>query len=122
MKKWILYVCVGLMLIVTFGVLASTMWLKQPFRPDEDVAAIIAELQHELIRPNPDWRAIAETRDALRHAWDKVVRRVQFIAERDDILTFTRTTDELRASIIVQDVSMALHRLELLKSIWNEMH
>lgn len=121
MKQWVLYTIVAGVLVLFFVSMAATAWLKQPLNPNEDVMAFVNQLEKIITAPEKDWQRAELVRQQLKAAWQPVRFRLQFIAEKDDIVRFDRTVDELKASIAVHDVSLARHKIEFLKSIWGTL-
>lgn len=120
MRRWALYVLVSVLVAASFAAMASTPWLKQPFRPGEDVRTMIDALDSATEDP-VDWERAASVRDELKSGWEAVRARIQFVAEKDDLVRFERTVDELKATLSVQDRATAKRQIELLRSIWESI-
>src|SRR5690606_33580449 len=98
--------------------MSATAWLKQPLMAGEDVLAHIEALDRSTDRQAPDWVQAEAIRRGLKSAWEKVRLRIQFIAEKDDVVRFGRTIDELKGAIYAQDLSMTKRHIENLRSVW----
>jgi len=118
-RKWALWTLTAGVLAASFFIMSATALLKQSFGPDDDVPAGIEALEQAVDRL--EWNEAESAHRGLESAWERVRRRVQFVAEKDDIVRMRRTIDELRGSIAAQDRATAKVQIESLKSIWRGM-
>lgn len=121
MKKWALWALTSGVLVAAFFVMSAAGVLKQPLSAADDVLAHIEALDRATDRPEPDWDQAEHIRRSLKEAWERVRVRVQFVAEKDDIVRIGRTIDELKGAIYAQDFSMTKRQIETLRSIWEGM-
>jgi len=120
-SKWALWTLTAAFIVFVFAAMSSTALLKQPFNPDEDVLAQIDALDQATSGKDLDWNQAESARKGLKSAWERVRVRVQFVAEKDDIVRFGRTIDELKGAISAEDLSMTKRSIETLRSIWHSM-
>lgn len=75
--------------------------LKKPLGKDDNIPEaidlIIKDIQSE------DWESASEETENLSNAWKKVVRRIQFSSERDEINLFDTSIAHLRGAIMAKD-------------------
>lgn len=121
MPKWALWTLTAGVLAAAFFAMSSTALLKQPLGAADDVLAHIEALDRATDGPEVDWAQAETIRRSLKSAWERVRVRVQFVAEKDDIVRIGRTIDELKGAIYAEDLSMTKRQIESLKSIWASM-
>lgn len=93
--------------------------LKQPIWGDDNIPqsieTIIQDVNHE------NWEAANQNTDNLQRVWDKVVNRVQFSSERDEINAFSMNIARLRGAIQAKDKSIGLTELSEAYEHWKEL-
>ena len=96
-------------LVLFICIMISGSFLKKPFGKNDDVVGIIEGLMEDV--QNEAWdEAFVET-DELEKAWNKVVKRIQFSEERDEINFLTSNIARLRGAVTAKDQSDALMEL-----------
>jgi|GEM_PF-5530803 len=121
MRKWTLWILTAAFLALSFALMSSTAWLKKPLRPGEDVLALIDALDRATDVSGADWDEAESIRQELKAAWESVRLRIQFVAEKDDVVRFGQAVDELRGSIIARDLPSTKRTIENLRSVWHSM-
>jgi len=106
-------------LIVFILVMISGNFLKKPLGGDDDVPGSIEKTIRSVIDEN--WDEAGTMADQLQRAWDKVVARVQFSSERDEINALSMNLARLRGAIIAKDKSGALMELKEAYEHWEEL-
>lgn len=66
-----------------------------------------------------DWLGANEKTDNLSNVWDKVVKRIQFSSERDEINSFNGSIAHLRGAIAAKDKSASLIALNEAYEHWD---
>src|SRR5665647_3438864 len=93
-------------LVLFVMVMLSGNILKQSLGKDDNIPqsiqTIIQDVNHE------NWEAANQNTDNLNRVWDKVVTRVQFSSERDEINAFSINIARLRGAIQAKDKSIVL--------------
>jgi len=90
-------------------VMMSNGVLKQPFGDDDNIPLSIETLIQDV--NNENWEAANKDTDQLDRAWEKVIKRVQYSSERNEIDDFTINIARLRGAIQAQDKSSGLQEL-----------
>ncbi len=119
MRKF-LVISIPIVTIVFFVFLMqSGNFLKQPFGNEEGVPAKLEQMIQEVQKEN--WDSALNHWDGLARDWDKVVKRVQFSAERNEINDFTVSIARLRGAIEAQDKSSGLQLLYEAYEHWEDL-
>lgn len=119
MKKS-LSIAIPIFLIAIFVAAMTTgSFLKQPMASDDDVMLSIEKMEDEIL--NQDWeKASAHLKDAKK-AWKKVVVRIQFSAERDEINELHKALERTGGFIQAEDKGGAMAELAEAQNIWKEL-
>ncbi|HHY28193.1 MAG TPA: DUF4363 family protein [Desulfitobacterium dehalogenans] len=100
-------------------IMQSGNYLKNPLGNEvgipERLGQIIQEIQAE------NWDSAKNHWDNLSEDWDKVVKRVQFSSERNEINDFTVSIARLRGAIEAQDKSSGLQLLYEAYEHWEDL-
>ncbi|HHV34114.1 MAG TPA: DUF4363 family protein [Syntrophomonadaceae bacterium] len=97
----------------------SGSYLKQPRGKDENVPGKLA-LVKENVR-NADWESAQQDLEDTEKAWKKVIPRIQFSMERDEINNLGISLARARAAITAKDKAGALMELEEAASHWHNL-
>lgn len=100
-------------------IMLSGSFLKKPFGKKDDVALSIETIMEDV--NNEAWDEVAVEVDDLDKAWKKVIKRIQFSEERDEINYLTSNIARLRGAVSAKDKSDALMELNDAYSHWNEL-
>lgn len=119
MRKFIVAAIPIATLVIFICVMISGNFLKKSFGNEDDVAETIDKLTTEI--NNESWdEAIVEV-DVLDIAWRKVMKRIQFSEERDEINFLTSNIARLKGAIVAKDKSDSLMELNDALSHWEEL-
>lgn len=66
-----------------------------------------------------NWNAANEKSENLSNTWDKVVKRIQYSSERDEINSFNTSIAHLKGAIAAQDKSASLMALNEAYEHWD---
>ncbi|MDR3593499.1 DUF4363 family protein [Clostridium sp.] len=66
-----------------------------------------------------DWAGANEKTENLSNVWEKVVKRIQFSSERDEINSFSGSIARLRGAIAAKDKSASLIALNEAYEHWD---
>ena len=66
-----------------------------------------------------NWSDANEKTENLSNSWDKVVKRIQFSSDRDEINSFNASIARLRGAIIAKDKSACLMELNEAYEHWD---
>lgn len=100
-------------------VMLSGDFLKKPFGKDDNIPESIQILVNNINEGK--WEEAVNNTDKLSSAWKKVVMRVQFSSERDEINAFTMNVARLRGAIMARDKASSLTELEEAYEHWREL-
>lgn len=93
--------------------------LKQSLGKDDNIPQSIETVIQAVNREN--WEAANQTTDDLEKVWDKVVKRVQYSAERNEINAFLTNIARLKGAIQAKDKSIALTELNEAYEHWKDL-
>lgn len=79
----------------------------------ESIQLIINDVNSE------NWPAANEKTELLSTSWDKMVKRIQFSSERDEINSFDASIARLRGAIMAKDKSACLMELNGANEHWD---
>ncbi|MFL0168729.1 MULTISPECIES: DUF4363 family protein [Clostridium] len=103
MRKFLIVTIPIVSIVIFVLIMLSGSILKKPLTKDdnipESIQLIIQDVESE------DWEGASEKTDHLSNAWKKVVKRVQFSSERDEINSFDASIAHLRGAIMAKDKS-----------------
>jgi hypothetical protein len=97
----------------------SGSFLKKPFGNDDDVAQMIEKMMEDV--NNESWDEAAVEADELDGAWRKVIKRIQFSEERDEINFLTSNIARIRGAVSAKDKSDSLMELNEAYIHWKEL-
>ncbi len=119
MRKFIVIAIPIAVLALFICIMISGSFLKKPFGKNDDVVQIIEKIMEDV--NNEAWDEAAAEVDKLSSAWRKVIKRIQFSEERDEINFLTSNIARLRGAVSAKDKSDALIELNEAYSHWKEM-
>lgn len=108
-----------LMIAIFILIMVSDNFLKKPMGDDDDVPAYIQSIIQDII--SDKWDSAEDKTEQLSKAWRKVVNRIQFSAEKDEINEFDMNLARLRGAIIAKDKSNAIMELTEAKEHWDNV-
>ncbi|KJR44744.1 hypothetical protein UF75_4858 [Desulfosporosinus sp. I2] len=119
MRKFLVIAIPIVTLVFFVLVMLSGDILKQSLGRDDNIPqsieTIIQDVSHD------DWEAATKNTDNLNKVWDKVITRVQFSSERDEINAFTMNIARLRGGIQAKDKPIALAELSEAYEHWKQL-
>ena len=119
MKKFISYAIP----IVTLGLFVLLMlggnYLKKPHNPSEDVVAFVnLSIEHAKAEK---WNMLQQDIVSIHTAWDKIIPRIQFSVERDELYNISLNIARLKGSVDSEDKTSTLIELNEIIENWNEL-
>jgi hypothetical protein len=93
--------------------------LKKPLGADDDIPGLVQIITNDIKAEK--WEDASKNTQRLNIAWSKIVNRVQFSSERDEIISFTMNVARLRGAIMAKDKSIALSELSEALEHWREL-
>ncbi|MBP1754421.1 MAG: hypothetical protein H6Q59_819 [Firmicutes bacterium] len=119
MRKFIVAAIPIAALVLFIVIMISGSFLKKPFGTDDDVTKSIENVMKDVNEEAWD-KAVVEV-DELESAWRKVIKRIQFSEERDEINFLTSNIVRLRGAVTSKDKSDSLMELNDAYSHWKEL-
>ena len=119
MKKFVHYLIPIVTLIIFAGIMLSGRYLKKPRDASEDVMGFIKTAVTDVSSDN--WNKATVDIDNLEKAWKKILPRIQFSVERDELYNISTNIARLKASAIAEDKSSALLELYTVMENWDEL-
>ncbi|WMJ77409.1 MULTISPECIES: DUF4363 family protein [unclassified Sedimentibacter] len=97
-------------------VMLSDKVLKNPLTNDDNIPAVIDSIRDEIKKDN--WAEASNKALQLTNTWDKITKRVQFSAEKDEINGFYKSLARLNGAIEAKDMSDAFMELNEAYEHW----
>lgn len=119
MRKFITYAIPIVLMAVFICIMLSGSFLKKPLGEDDDLPQLIDRIQEYVT--NDSWEEANKGLEALDKAWKKVVVRVQFSSERDEINSINTSIARLRGAVQAKDKSNTLMELYEAYNHWKEL-
>jgi len=119
MKKFISYTIPIVTLTVFVLLMLGGNYLKKPHNSSEDVVTLV-ELSIEHAK-DEKWTILRQDIANIDFAWNKIMPRIQFSVERDEIYNISLNLARLRGSISAEDKPSTLIELNEIIENWNEL-
>ncbi|MGY0374135.1 DUF4363 family protein [Clostridium sp. JNZ J1-5] len=119
MKKFFPYLIPITAIAIFIVVMFSGKYLKKPRNPSEDVLGFVQMAMNHT--KAEDWSKVKEDITHIDKAWKKVVPRIQFSVERDEIYRIGVNIARLKGGSTAQDKSSVLMELNELLENWDEL-
>jgi len=119
MKKFITYFIPIVTLTIFVLIMLGGNYFKRPRNPSEDIIAFVnlsmkdAKVEH--------WDKLKQDVDSIDVAWKKIIPRIQFSVERDELYNISLNIASLHGSIASKDKSSTLIELNELVENWDEL-
>lgn len=119
MRKFFV-VAIPIVTIICFIlIMLSGNYLKNSFGKDDNVPELIQVLTKNI--SDEKWEEANNNSEKLDEAWNKIVRRVQFSSERDEINEFSFSLARLRGAIKGKDKASSFSELSEAYEHWKEL-
>lgn len=100
-------------------IMLSDKYLKKSLSTNDNIPLSIESVRTEIEDDN--WTEANKKTDQLSNAWDKVVKRVQFSAEKDEISNFYKNIVRLQGAISAKDKTNAFMELNEAYEHWENL-
>ena len=100
-------------------IMLSSSILKGSLGKDDNIPQSIELIIQDI--DLEDWEEANNKTENLSIIWEKVVKRVQFSSERDEINSFSTNIARLRGAIMAKDKSSSFAELNEAYDHWNEL-
>ncbi|MGV8983270.1 DUF4363 family protein [Clostridium sp.] len=119
MKKFISYAIPIVTLTAFVLLMLGGNYLKKPHNSSEDVIALV-EISIDHTKAEK-WDMLQKDITNIDFAWKKIIPRIQFTVERDEIYNISLNIARLRGSIESEDKSSTLIELNEIIENWDEL-
>lgn len=119
MRKFLVIAIPIVTLILFIIVMLSGNILKYSLGDDDNIPQSIATIIRDV--NNENWESADRNTDNLDKVWKKIIKRVQFSSERDEINSFSANVARLRGAIQAKDKSNALSELNEANEHWEDL-
>ena len=100
-------------------IMLSSRILKGPLGKDDNIPESIELIVQDI--DSEDWEEANNKTENLSITWEKIVKRVQFSSERDEINSFSTNIARLRGAIMAKDKSSSFAELNEAYDHWKEL-
>lgn len=119
MRKF-LVISIPIFALLTFVlIMLSGDFLKRPLGKDDDIPKIVQTLIGNI--KAEEWEQASNNTKKLSSTWGKIVKRVQFSSERDEINAFSANLARLKGALLVKDKSSSLSEICEAYEHWKEL-
>lgn len=119
MRKFMVVAIPVVLLTLFVAVMLSGNYLKYPMGEKDNVPALVQTLVNNI--NDEKWEEAKSNTDKLSDAWDRIVKRVQFSGERDEINGFSMNVARLRGAIMAKNKANALSEISEAFEHWKEL-
>jgi len=119
MRRFIVITIPIVTLALFILIMLSDKFLKKSLSNDDNIPVSIESIKAEI--ENDDWEEAGNKTQQLSNAWDKIVKRVQFSAEMDEINEFYKNLARLQGAIEAKDKSNAFMELNEAYEHWKNI-
>lgn len=119
MRKIIAVLIPSALLVFFILVMVSSSFLKESFGENDNIPDIIAEIKADI--NNGNWSDARNGADRLDEAWNIIINRIQFSAERDEIRDAKTSIARMKGYIEANDKAGSLAELGEVKKHWMDI-
>lgn len=119
MRKFLVIAIPIVTLTIFTLIMFSSSILKRTFVNDDNIPDSIHSIIQDIESEN--WDAASYKTDNLKIKWEKVVKKVQFSSERDELNSFSTNIARLHGSIKAKDKSNSYSELNEALDHWTEL-
>ena len=119
MKKFISYAIPIVTLVAFVLIMLGGNYFKKPQSPSEDIVAFVElSIKHAKIE---NWDMLDKDIVNIDTAWKKIMPRIQFSVERDEIYNISLNVARLKGSIASENKTSTLIDLYEIIENWDEL-
>ncbi|OOM78491.1 mitochondrial ATP synthase B chain precursor [Clostridium puniceum] len=119
MRKFLVITIPIVTLTIFIFIMFSSSILKPTFKNGNSIPESIQSIIQDIELEN--WDAANSKTDKLKITWEKVIKKVQFSSERDEINSFSTNIARLKGSIKAKDQSNSYSELNEALDHWTEL-
>ncbi|MBU3160578.1 DUF4363 family protein [Clostridium frigoris] len=119
MKKFITYSIPIVTLTIFILIMLGGNYFKKPHNPSEDVISFVnLSIEHAKVE---NWDKLKQDVANIDFAWKKIIPRIQYSVERDEMYNISLNLASLRGSIASKDKASTLIELNEMVENWDEL-
>jgi hypothetical protein len=118
-RKLMIIIIPSLILILSVAIMAGGTFLKQPFGEDDRIYEGMKSLEKDVKTKN--WKQAKHHLDYSQKAWEKIVNRIQFSAEREYMLEISGALSRIKGGIEAEDDKAILEEIYFFYSLWEDL-
>lgn len=119
MRKFLVYAIPLATIILFSAVMLSGNYLKQPLGKNDNIPGLIDAIIYDI--QNEQWEDVSKKTEELNQAWKKIILRVQFSSERDEINNFNVAMARLQGAILEKDRLTSIIELKEAYEHWEQL-
>ncbi|NYB74743.1 DUF4363 family protein [Sedimentibacter hydroxybenzoicus DSM 7310] len=119
MRKFLVRAIPVASIILFILIMVSDNYLKHSYSENDNVVKSIELIMNDVNMEN--WDEANNKIADLNNAWMKIVKRVQFSAERNEINDFDKSVARLRGAILARDKAGAMMELSEAYEHWENL-
>lgn len=120
MKRVGYYAVIVLLFAVFVFIMNGGDLFKKPLGTEDDFLLYWGKVQYSIT--SADWEQTARYNEKLSQAWQKIVPRIQFSVEKDEINAVNVSLARLKGSIANRDQKPALVELYEIREHWDNLN
>ncbi|WP_315080453.1 DUF4363 family protein [uncultured Clostridium sp.] len=117
MRKFLVITIPIASLILFVVIMLSGNILKKPLGKNDNIPESIQLIIQDVESDN--WEGASDKTENLSKTWKKIVKRIQFSSERDEINSFEASIARLDGAIMAKDKSASLMQLKEAYEHWD---
>lgn len=119
MRRFITIAIPIVLLAASICIMQSGPFFKKPRGKEADIPQLIEQMIEYV--SNGSWDNALRELDQLEESWDKIVFRIQFSSERDEINNLDTSIARIRGALEAMDKTNALMELYEADVHWDEL-
>ncbi|MEQ6378567.1 DUF4363 family protein [Bacillaceae bacterium S4-13-58] len=119
MKKFMLYAIPWSFILIFIAIMLSGSFLKQPISEEDRLLEAMKSLETSI--NHLDWEKAEEEVDYIQTAWDKIVFRVQFSVERENMMQVDETISRIKGGVKAQDKNIIMEEIYYFYTLWDHL-
>jgi hypothetical protein len=109
MRKFLVIALPIASILLFILIMISGSWLKNSLGQGKNIPDIINNIGEDILEER--WGETEKGIQQLEKGWDKIVRRIQFSAERDEINSFDSSLARLKGAVLAKNKAGSLIEL-----------
>jgi hypothetical protein len=119
LRRVVLYIIPVLTLAAVVLFLNGGQYLKKPVEDTNDFPRCLQLLKEDI--NNEDWEAAGSDLDKLQASWNRVLTRIQYGVNRNEVHQINIRISRIRGAIQARDKTAALIEINELENHWNAL-